>query len=156
MRRTDRQITDIALIEGIISKCEVCHLGLSLDNKPYVVPLSYGYTLENGRLTLYFHGAKQGKKLDIIRGNSSAFFVIDGAVKLVSSADACSFTTEYESVMGEGTVSICGDGEKAAALGIIMAHYAPGKVFDFPPQAVNAVEVLRFDVDSFSAKALKK
>lgn len=30
-----------------------------------MVPLSYGYKLEKGQITLYFHSAKEGRKLDI-------------------------------------------------------------------------------------------
>ncbi len=72
MRRTDREVKDTAEIMKIIEKCDVCRLGLSDGNVPYVVPMNYGYEYSDGKLTLYFHGAKEGKKLQIIQNNASA------------------------------------------------------------------------------------
>ena len=48
-------------------------LGLCLENEPYVVPVAYGY--DQGRI--YFHSAKQGKKLDFIKRNDRVCFEID-------------------------------------------------------------------------------
>jgi uncharacterized protein len=50
MRRKDREIQNREIIDEIISEAEVCRLGLSRDNHPYIVPVSFGY---NGRC-LYF------------------------------------------------------------------------------------------------------
>ena len=65
MRRKDKEITDIESIEKIIHKAKVCRLALSLDDTPYVVPVCFGYSAE----TIYFHSAKEGKKIDIIKKN---------------------------------------------------------------------------------------
>ena len=65
MRRKDKEITDIKSIEKIIHKAKVCRLALSLDDTPYVVPVCFGYSAE----TIYFHSAKEGKKIDIIKKN---------------------------------------------------------------------------------------
>ena len=48
-------------------------LGLCLEGEPYVVPVAYGY--EEGKI--YFHSARQGRKLDFIRGNSRVCFQVD-------------------------------------------------------------------------------
>ncbi len=48
-------------------------LGLCFDNEPYVVPVAYGY--EQGKI--YFHSARQGKKLDLIRKNDRVCFQVD-------------------------------------------------------------------------------
>ena len=73
MRKKEREITDIGEIEKIIRKATVCRLGLALNDVPYVVPLSFGYADK----TLYLHGAKEGKKLDIIRQNNRVCFEVD-------------------------------------------------------------------------------
>jgi nitroimidazol reductase NimA-like FMN-containing flavoprotein (pyridoxamine 5'-phosphate oxidase superfamily) len=55
MRRKDREIADRAEIEGIISRCQVCHLALSSpDGHPYAVALSFGYA-SGTPPALYFH-----------------------------------------------------------------------------------------------------
>jgi nitroimidazol reductase NimA-like FMN-containing flavoprotein (pyridoxamine 5'-phosphate oxidase superfamily) len=67
MRRKDKEIKDIAAIKGILSKALVCRLGLCEENRPYVVPLCFGY--KNNALS--FHCVRQGKKLDIIQKNNN-------------------------------------------------------------------------------------
>ena len=70
MRRKDKEITDTAIIEEILSKATVCRLGLCEENQPYVVPLCFGYE-DNA---LYFHCANHGKKLVILRKNNNVCF----------------------------------------------------------------------------------
>ena len=43
MRRKDKEITDRDDISQVIRKCQVCRIGLAMDNKPYIVPVSFGY-----------------------------------------------------------------------------------------------------------------
>jgi nitroimidazol reductase NimA-like FMN-containing flavoprotein (pyridoxamine 5'-phosphate oxidase superfamily) len=82
MRRKDKEIADINEKMSIIEECKFCRLGLSENNYPYVIPINYGYTYENETLTLYFHGAIEGKKIDIIQKNNNACFEIDCDTKL--------------------------------------------------------------------------
>jgi nitroimidazol reductase NimA-like FMN-containing flavoprotein (pyridoxamine 5'-phosphate oxidase superfamily) len=43
MRRKQQEITDKSLIREIMEQAKVLRLGLCKDNKPYVVPLSFGF-----------------------------------------------------------------------------------------------------------------
>ena len=56
MTRRERQVTDPEKILEILQRSKVVHLGLCDGNQPYVVPMNYGYEMEEGRLTLYLHG----------------------------------------------------------------------------------------------------
>ena len=60
MRRQDREIKDPEKILSIIAACPYCHLGFSDQGKPYVVPVNFGYAVEDGRTVFYFHGARDG------------------------------------------------------------------------------------------------
>ena len=73
MRRSARGIKDRKEIESIIQSAQVCRIGLSEDNVPYVVPMNFGYK-DN---CLYFHCAKAGKKIDVIRQNNKVCFEMD-------------------------------------------------------------------------------
>ncbi|MDR2718978.1 MAG: pyridoxamine 5'-phosphate oxidase family protein, partial [Treponema sp.] len=53
MRRKDKEIIDANDKIAIISKCKVCRLGLSENNYPYIIPMNYGYTYINEKLTLF-------------------------------------------------------------------------------------------------------
>ena len=50
MTKRERQITDEAQILEILDKSKVLHLGLSVNDEPYVIPMNYGYTYKNGKL----------------------------------------------------------------------------------------------------------
>ena len=75
--RREREVTDLNEIKAILDKCMIVHLGLVDGDEPYVVPLNYGYTMDNGKLTLYMHGARTGYKLDLMRANPKVFFEMD-------------------------------------------------------------------------------
>ena len=154
MRRKDIEITDETAIRSILVKAQVVHLAMIDGDRPYVVPMHYGYTLENGRLTLYLHSAKEGRKLDILSKNSAVAFVLETDVSPVSGGEIpCKYGAAYASLMGEGRAVLLSDpAEKAAALAVLMKTQT-GRDFDVTPDMADAVAVLRIDVDSFTAKA---
>ena len=75
MRRKDREVTDFKKIVSILNDCDCCRLGL-VDERglAYIVPMNFGTETDGERLTLYFHCANEGKKLDIMRANSAVSF----------------------------------------------------------------------------------
>ena len=154
MRRKDRQITDETAIRAILDKAQVLHLAMIDGDRPYVVPLNYGYTLENGALTLYLHSAREGRKLDVLRQNDRVAFVLETNVSQVSGGDIpCKYGEAYASVMGEGTAVLLDDPvQKIEALQILMKTQT-GREFAFTPAMAESVAVIRVNVDSFTAKA---
>jgi hypothetical protein len=43
MRRNEKEIKDPAALRAIIQQSKVCRVGLSDGNRPYIVPLCFGY-----------------------------------------------------------------------------------------------------------------
>ena len=154
MRRKDREITDIETIRAILDKAKVLHLAMIDGARPYVVPMNYGYALADGRLTLYLHGAKEGRKLDVLQQNDRVAFVLETDVSPVSGGDIpCKYGEAYASVMGEGTAALLDDpAQKIEALQILMKTQT-GREFAFTPAMAESVSVIRVNVDSFTAKA---
>ena len=77
MRRKDREDLGDENIAKIIEQCTTCHIAMVDDadaGMPYVIPMSFGYSLKDGVLELYFHCAHVGKKLDCIRKNPNVAF----------------------------------------------------------------------------------
>jgi nitroimidazol reductase NimA-like FMN-containing flavoprotein (pyridoxamine 5'-phosphate oxidase superfamily) len=116
MRRKDKEIVDIEDIIKIIKKCDVCRLGIFDDEYPYIIPLNFGYNYENGELSLYFHSAVEGKKLDLIKKNNKVAFEMDCSTELISSEVPCGYTMTYESICGNGVIEILNDYEKIQGL----------------------------------------
>ena len=152
MTRRERQITDETQIMDILDKGKVLHLGLAVDNEPYVVPMNYGYIKEDGKLVIYLHSAVRGKKLDMIRTNPKVFFEIDCDLLPFESELPCQYGISYSSVMGRGTARIVEDvEEKKQAMSILMKTQT-GKDFTFEDRLVSIVAVIRIDVDAYTAK----
>jgi len=149
MRRNDREITDRKTIDGIIRRCRVCHLAMCDESQPYVVPLSFGYD----GCFLYFHAAREGRKIDIIKRNNRVCFEFDILHDIITSEQACSWGAKYESVIGSGTAEILDTLEaKNDALEWIMRQHRSG-TWDFTEKMLNKTLVLRVQILEISGKA---
>ena len=154
MRRQDKEITDINEKINVIKKCKVCRIGLSENNIPYIIPLNYGYNFENNVLTLFFHSAIDGKKLDIIKSNNNACFEIDCDTKLIEAEKACNHGYTFKSIIGFGKITILENSdEKTSGLNMIMQHQTETEtVYDFSPEQLKNVCVYKMIVEIFTGK----
>lgn len=155
MRRAEREITDIDEIERILNEAKVCRLALIDGDFPYIIPLCFGYTLDEDQLVLYFHSAPQGKKIDLIKADNNAAFEIDKMGEIVKGEIACSFSATYECITGKGTVDIINGIEKLTGLNSIMNKYAGAGEHKYSEQSLNNVAILKLTVDEFCCKAHK-
>ena len=152
MTKRELQITDEAQIRAILDTAKVLHLGLAVDNEPYVVPMNYGYTMENGKLVLYLHSAMRGRKLDMIRANPKVFFELECDQIPFEGDKPCQYGLSYSSVMGRGTAQIVEDvPEKMKAMTALMKTQTQ-KDFEFNDRLVSIVAVIRIDVAEYTAK----
>ena len=152
MTRREREVTDIGEMIGILDSAKVVHVGMIDGDMPYVIPMNYGYTLEDGKLTLYLHGARSGRKLDILRANPNVFIEIDTDIVPFEGKTACHYGVGYSSIMGEGKAELIEDAEgKKKALPILMKTQT-GKDFEFNDRMVSVVTVIKINVVSFTAK----
>ena len=152
LTKREIRITEPDEIARILNTAKVLHMGLAVDNEPYVLPMNYGYTLEDGRLVLYLHSAVKGRKLDMIRSNPKVSFSIDCDRMPFEGRVACQYGMVYSSVMGKGTATIVEDvEEKKQAMSILMKTQT-GKDFTFEDRLVSIVAVIRIDVTEYTAK----
>ena len=152
MTRRERQVTDINDIIRILDKSKVLHLGMVDGDEPYVVPMNYGYELNDGKLTVYLHGARRGRKLDLINANPKVFFELECDIVPFEGDVACKYGITYASVMGRGRAVIVEDPqEKMHGLSVLMKTQT-GKDFTFDEKLVSVVSVIRIDVSEYTAK----
>ena len=152
MTKRERQVTDPEQILHILDTAKVVHLGLSVNDEPYVVPMNYGYTMEEGKLTLYLHSALRGKKLDMIRANPRVFFEIDCDRLPFEGRLPCQYGMSYSSVMGRGEARILEDVEEKKQAMTLLMKTQTEKDFSFNDQLVSIVAVIRIDVTDYTAK----
>jgi len=148
MRRKDRKINNKKIITEILSKSIICRIGLYDEDYPYIVPLNYGYN-DN---TLYFHCAKSGKKLDLIRRNNKVCFEIEQPYEIISSDISCEWTSKYRSIIGFGTIYIITDNiEKRKGIDIIMFQHGE-RENQYTNNAIDNVSVLKLVIESLEGK----
>ena len=148
MRRKEKEITDKAEMEWIIRSSSVCRLALSENDRPYIVPLCFGYK-DN---TLYFHSAQKGKKLDILRKNPHVCLEFDIDHEVVKAEKACEWSMKYRSVVGYGKGSVIDDLEsKQQGLDIIMQHYS-NLSFEYPESVIQKILIIKVEIESMTGK----
>jgi len=148
MRRTDKEITDRKLIDSIIHKSLACRIAICEDRMPYVVPLAFGYDGKN----IYLHSAKEGKKIEILKGNPRICFEFATDCEVIATSKACAFTMRYQSVIGFGAAHFLEDiEEKIAGLRIIMRQYTD-KLVELTGDDLKKITVIRVDIEQITGK----
>ena len=155
MRRSDRAIKELNDIIQVMKKCDVCRLALNDEDYPYILPLNFGMQTDNGKIILYFHGANQGKKLDLIAKDNRVSFEMDCSHNLVTDEAKGNCTMNYESVIGCGKIEIVPEDEKYDALCILMKHYHQ-EDFPFNKAVIPQTTVLKLLVESVTGKIRMK
>ena len=154
--KREREVTYINEIKEILDKSMIVHVGMVDDGEAYVVPMNYGYTLENGELCLYLHGATVGRKIDIINKNPKVFFEMECDVTPFEGKMACQYGTTYSSVMGKGTAVVLSESaDKIDGLAKFMKTQT-GKDFTFDEKMVSIVNVIKITATDFTAKKRPK
>ena len=152
MRRQDREITDSQTLTEILNLCKTASVAMVDEGIPYVVPLSYGYDLKDSILTLYFHCAQKGRKLDVLKRNNKVCFMIFDEGELLSDENPCNSGYYYSSIIGNGTAELIEDFEgKKYALKKMFAHQS-GESVDFTEKQTDTVCVFKIISKDFTGK----
>ncbi len=149
MRLKQHEITDKSIIEDILSKSEVCRIAMMDGDRPYIVPLNYGY-YDNA---IYIHSAPLGKKIDLLKLNNKVCFEIEYSSEVLKKGEPCEWSSKYRSVIGYGTIEIITDFEqKKKGLDKIMAQY--GKTGDnvYKDKHVKYIVILKLNIEEITGK----
>lgn len=156
MRRKDREVAGTAEIRKILDGCRTACVSMIDGDRPYVVPLSYGYDLDGGRLVLYFHCAKQGRKVDVLKKNPKVCFTVFSEGEPVHADTPCNSGYYFSSVIGNGTAEFIEDTEEQRyALGAMFAHQT-GDAAVFTEKQAGTVAVFKIVSDDFTGKRKPK
>ncbi|MFI3142491.1 MAG: pyridoxamine 5'-phosphate oxidase family protein [Clostridia bacterium] len=153
MRRSDREVTGAIKIDEIINSCYCCRLGFVEDGVAYIVPLNFGFEIEDGKRVFYFHGALNGRKNDLMKQNPKVGFELDTKHRLIKDDLAENYTSKYQSVIGTGTIEIIENFEgKANGLAKIMKKYSGHGDWEIPEGEIKNTFIFKMVVDSLSCK----
>ena len=111
MRRFRQQVSDAECIRILREETRGVLSMLGENGYPYGIPLNHWYNPEDGKL--YFHGAKEGHKLDALRMNDRVSYCVYDAGYRKEGEWALNVT----SVVVFGRISLVTDEEKAKKIG---------------------------------------
>ena len=152
MRRKDILVTDISKIVECLDKSTALHVGISDSESTYVFPVNFGYELTDTSLTIYFHGAKQGRKAELAASSPNVGFCCETDTETLHSDTACGFTEHFLSIIGTGRLEILeNDGDKISGLNAIMKKVS-GKEWEYPAEMLSMTNVYRITADEYSCK----
>ncbi len=149
MRRHEKEIKDTEEVNRILSQASVCRIAMAEGSHPYVVPVSFAFKGTD----LYFHSAKTGKKIDILKQNPNVCFEVDMPEGLIENESACLWGMRYKSVIGFGRAYfIEAQNEKKEALDILMKKYSGRDIFSYSDEAIGQVMVVGIRIRQMSGK----
>jgi nitroimidazol reductase NimA-like FMN-containing flavoprotein (pyridoxamine 5'-phosphate oxidase superfamily) len=155
IRRKEKAIESKDEIIAIIQKAQYVTIAMSAKDEPYLATLSHGYDPEN--YCIYFHCAKDGKKVDILKENN---IVWGQALNDEGYADG-SCDHLYATAQFRGRVTFVKDlDEKERALKIMIhaLESEPEKVIaeQVTKKSVKSVNIGRIDIEYMSGKKAKE
>jgi hypothetical protein len=149
MRRKDKEMKDPDAISSVIRRSTVCRLGMSDDNQPYVLPMSFGY--KEG--AVYFHSATEGRKIEILQKNPRVCIEFDVDCRVKTGDSACKWGFVFQSAIAFGVASFVSDlKEKQAALDVIMRQYS-NEAFTYPESALEKILIIKVNITELTGKA---
>ena len=155
MRRADREVTDPERIAAIIAACDIVEVAYADAEGLTIVPLNFGFDYEydeaTGKLTLWFHSAPRGRKLDAIRaaagGRLPVAFTMQTDCEVVAGRTTCNWGETFKSIVGNGTASLVEDLDECRhGLQTLMAQQAHMPNVEFTDAQVRSVTVWKIEV----------
>ena len=155
MRRKDRAVEDREEIKKMVEACGECSLAFNGEEYPYVIPINFGEVWDGEKVSLYFHCAKEGEKIERMKRDNRVSFSMYILEELKIFAPACKSTIVYSSVCGIGRLeSVEEKEEKIRGLDAIMRHLdKKTEHFEFNEKVVEQTAVLKLTVEQITAKS---
>ncbi|HIR39874.1 MAG TPA: pyridoxamine 5'-phosphate oxidase family protein [Candidatus Coproplasma stercoripullorum] len=150
MRKADREIKDFEEIKELLDECQTIRLAMHDEPYPYIVPLSYGWEERNRQIFIYFHCAKEGKKLDLITKNGNVCFEADCLAGYKSTGHGV--TADYRSLIAFGKAERVYGEELVRGLELLLAHCHVEGYSARECAAMGITAVVRITVDGITGK----
>ena len=151
MRRIDREMDSLFALQ-ILDKCPYAVLSMiTSENAPYCIPLSI---VRIGN-KIYFHSAKEGRKISTLRQHSQVCLSCVGDIHCMENK----FTLEYESAVINGIAQeVFNEEEKILALRKICEKYTPLNMKEFDnaiERSLSRTAVWEIEIESITGKRKK-
>jgi nitroimidazol reductase NimA-like FMN-containing flavoprotein (pyridoxamine 5'-phosphate oxidase superfamily) len=151
-RLPERGSKDLKLACDILDEARICHVGFTLDEQPYVVPMSLG---RDGNQVL-LHGSVVSRLMKNLANGLPCCVTITHLDGLVLARSAFNSSMNYRSLMVFGSARLISDEEeKKRGFDILVEHLLPGRLADLRESTrkeLNATTLLALPLKTFSIK----
>lgn len=137
-------------INKLIRSCKTCYLGMSENDRPYVLPMNFAL---DGK-TVILHSAQFGRMWETLKKNPNVCINWTKGEELAWQDEqvGCSYRVKSKSAIVEGVAEIVNDyDEKERCLRLLMSQYSD-REFKFNTPAVKNVGILKVKIKHISAK----
>ena len=152
VREPERAQYDRETVYRILDEGFLCHVGVSVDGQPFVIPTSYGRDGAN----LYIHGSAASRMLRKMKEGVPVCVTVTLLDGLVLARSIFNHSMNYRSVVILGKASLVDDpDEKLKALRILSDHILPGRwdqVRQPNEKELKATSILCVPIEEYSAK----
>ncbi|MEC1259078.1 pyridoxamine 5'-phosphate oxidase family protein [Bacillus swezeyi] len=123
IRHKQLACTDTIKIDQFLEEAQTGYLGLAAHGDPYVIPLNFVW--KNG--FIYFHGASEGRKVDMLHENPNVCFTVSEQYGTMVHPIPAKTDTAYMSVILFGKAAVISDlAEATSAMQALLDKYVPG------------------------------
>ncbi len=151
-RKSDRMSDDRNALDALLDEALVGHLGLSLDEGPLVLPISYARDGDR----LLFHGSTGSHRMRTIAAGAQVCFTVSVMDALKVSRTGEGTGMRYRSAVLFGACGLLADEEKERALEVYLNRYLPGRTAEVrraTRRELAATMVLELPIDQWSLKS---
>jgi len=149
MRRSQNEIHDKNEIIKFLSETNIGRIAFFDKDYPYVVPVHFVFN-DN---CVYFHSAKEGKKIDLIKQNPKVCFEADKEKAIIPNEKACRWSSDFISVIAFGTASLIEESsEKEKALSLLLKKFSGRADWEFSKANLEEVGVVKIEISEITGK----
>ena len=152
-RLPERGSKDFELACSIVDEARICHVGFTVDDQPYVIPMALGRDSRN----LLLHGSVVSRLANNLAKGLPCCVTITHLDGLVLARSAFHSSMNYRTLMVFGEATLVDDPEeKRKGLDALVEHLAPGRLAELRTSTrkeLNATSLLRLPIKTFSIKS---
>jgi len=151
-REPKRGSHDFKLACEMLDAGKICHVGFTLDEQPYVLPMAYARM--DGQLLI--HGSVASRLIKNLASGLRCCVTVTHFDGLVYARSTFNSSMNYRSVMVFGVATpIIDVDEKRRSIQTLVDHLMPGRRADLRKSTIkelNATSLLKLPIETFSSK----
>jgi nitroimidazol reductase NimA-like FMN-containing flavoprotein (pyridoxamine 5'-phosphate oxidase superfamily) len=151
-REAERGSHDFELACKVLDAGKICHVGFTVGEQPYVVPMAYARLGKQ----LLIHGSVASRLMKNLADGLPCCVTVTHFDGLVYARSSFNSSMNYRSVMVFGTAKLITDpDEKDKGIQALVDHLMPGRradLRDSTRKELNATSLLSLPIETFSTK----